>query len=63
MQVNQPQGGTVEATTAPHAVGAKVSYVAMSGGGWEYRVSARIGVIVGIVGNVATLRAAQEVTL
>lgn len=63
MQVNQPQGGTVEATTAPLAVGAKVSYVAMSGGCWEYRLSARIGVTVGIVGNVATLRAAQEVPL
>lgn len=56
MQVNQPQGGTVEATTAPLAVGDKVSYVAMSGGGREYRLSVRKGVIIGINGNVATLR-------
>lgn len=63
MQVNQPKGGTVEATTAPLAVGDKVSSVAMSGGGREYRLSALTGVIVGIVGNVATLRAAQEVAL
>jgi len=59
MQVNQPKGGTVEATTAPLAVGDKVSYVAMSGGGREYRLSARTGVIIGIDGNVATLRAAN----
>ncbi|WP_315973200.1 hypothetical protein [Pseudomonas shahriarae] len=56
MQVNQPQGGTVEATTTPLAVGDKVSYVAMSGGGREYRLSARTGVITRIAGNVATLR-------
>lgn len=56
MQVNQPQGGTVEATTTPLAVGDKVSYVAMNGGGREYRLSARTGVITRIVGNVATLR-------
>jgi len=48
MQVNQPKGGTVEATTTPLAVGDKVSYVAISGGGQEYRLSARTGVIVGI---------------
>jgi hypothetical protein len=59
MQVNQPKGGTVEATTAPLAVGDKVSYVAMSGGGREYHLSARTGVIIGIDGNVATLRAAN----
>lgn len=63
MQVNQPKGGTVEATTAPLAVGDKVSYVAISGGGQEYRLSAHTGVIVGFVGDVATLRAAQEVAL
>ncbi len=51
MQVNQPKGGTVEATTAPLAVGDKVSSVAMSGGGREHHLSARTGVIVGIVGN------------
>lgn len=59
MQVNQPQGGTVEATTTPLAVGDKVSYVAMTGGGREYRLSARTGVIIEIDGNVATLRAAN----
>jgi len=36
MQVNQPKGGTAEATTTPLAVGDKVSYVAMSDGGQEY---------------------------
>lgn len=53
MQANQPQGGTVEATTTPLAVGDKVSYVAMSR---EYHLSARTGVIIKIDGNVATLR-------
>ncbi|AQY65028.1 hypothetical protein [Pseudomonas veronii] len=57
MQVNQPQGGAVEATTTQLAIGDTVSYVAMSGGGREYRLSARTGVIVAIDGNVATLRA------
>jgi len=57
MQVNQPKGGIVEATTSPMAVGDKVSYVEMSGGGQQYRLSARTGVIEAIVGNVATLRA------
>ncbi|WP_085597076.1 MULTISPECIES: hypothetical protein [unclassified Pseudomonas] len=59
MQVNQPQGGTAEATTTPLAVGDKVSYVTISGGGRSYRFSARKGVIVEINGNVATLRAAN----
>lgn len=59
MQVNQPLGGNAEATTTPLAIGDTVSYVAMSGGGREYRLSARTGVIVGIDGNVATLRAAN----
>lgn len=59
MQVNQPQGGIAEATTTPPVVGDTVSYVAMSGGGWEYRLSARTGVIEGIDGNVATLRTAS----
>ncbi|MBD8268397.1 hypothetical protein [Pseudomonas fluorescens] len=63
MQVNQPKGGTAEATTTPLAVGDTVSYVAMSGGGREYRLSARNGVIVGIDGNVATLRAANGRTV
>lgn len=63
MQVNQPKGGTAEATTTPLAVGDKVSYVTMSGGGREYRMSARTGVIVGIDGNVATLRAANGHTV
>ncbi|WP_455928927.1 hypothetical protein [Pseudomonas fluorescens] len=56
MQVNQPKGGIAEATTTPLAIGDTVSYVAMSGGGREYRLSARRGVIVDIDGNVATLR-------
>ena len=59
MQVNQPQGGIAEATTTPLAIGDTVSYVVMSGGGREYRLSARTGVILGIEGNVATLRAAN----
>ncbi|WP_455911394.1 MULTISPECIES: hypothetical protein [Pseudomonas] len=59
MQVNQPQGGTAEATTTPLAIGDRVSYVAMSGGGREYRLSARTGVIEAINGCVATLRAAN----
>ncbi|WET12274.1 hypothetical protein P3S72_09130 [Pseudomonas sp. D3] len=57
MQVNQPQGGIAKATTTPLAIGDTVSYVEMSGGGREYRLSARTGVIVAIEGNVATLRA------
>ena len=57
MQVNQPQGGTAEATTTPMAVGDKVSYVAMSGRGQQYRLSARTGVIEAIDGSVAILRA------
>lgn len=56
MQVNQPQGGTAEATTTSLTVGGKVSYVAMSGGGRKYQLSARTGVILAIEGNVATLR-------
>lgn len=63
MQVNQPKGGTAEATTTPLAVGDKVSYVEMSGGGLEYRLSARTGVIVGIDGNVATLHATNGRTV
>lgn len=59
MQVNQPQGGIAEATTTQLAVGDTVSYVAMSGGGREYRLSARTGVIEGIYENVATLRTAN----
>ena len=63
MQVNQPKGGTAEATTTPLAVGDKSSYIEMSGGGREYRLNARTGVIVGIDGNVATLRAANGRTV
>lgn len=59
MQVNQPQGGTAEAITTPLAIGDTVSYVEMSGGGREYRLTARKGVQVGIDGNIATLRAAN----
>ncbi len=63
MQVNQPKGGTAEATTTPLAVGDKASYIEMSGGGREYRLNARTGVIVGIDDNVATLRAANGRTV
>ena len=63
MQVNQPKGGIAEATTTPLAVGDKVSYVAMSGGGREYRLSARNGVIEAINGGVATLRTANGRTI
>ncbi|NWD81920.1 hypothetical protein HX891_16170 [Pseudomonas reactans] len=63
MQVNQPKGGTAEATTTPLAIGDTVSYVAMSGGGREYRLSARTGVIVRMDGNVATVRAATGHTI
>ncbi|MGY2313575.1 hypothetical protein ACW9I6_02725 [Pseudomonas sp. SDO5522_S412] len=59
MQVNQPKGGTGEATTTPFAIGDTVTYVGISGGGREYRLTARKGVLVGIDGNVATLRAAN----
>ncbi|MBA6043612.1 hypothetical protein [Pseudomonas lactis] len=59
MQVNQPKGGDAEATTTPLAIGDTVSYIEMSGGGREYHLSARKGVLVGIDGNVATLRAAN----
>lgn len=63
MQVNQPKGGTAEATTTPLAVGDKVSYVELSGGGREYRLSARTGVIEAIGGGVATLRTAKGRTI
>ena len=63
MQVNQPKGGTAEATTTPLAVGDTASYVAMSGGGREYRFSARTGVIEAIDGGVATLRTAKGCTI
>ncbi|NWC95775.1 MULTISPECIES: hypothetical protein [unclassified Pseudomonas] len=59
MQVNQPKGGTGEATTTPLAIGDMVTYVEMSGGGREYRLTAPKGVLIGIDGNVATLRAAN----
>ncbi|NNA36985.1 hypothetical protein HBO97_20930 [Pseudomonas lundensis] len=59
MQVNQPQSSTAEAITTPLAVGDKVSYVAISGGGRSYRFSARKAVITAIDGNVATLRSAN----
>lgn len=63
MQVNQPKGGTTEATTTPLAVGDKVSYVAMSGGDREYHLSARTGVIEAIDGGVATVRTANGGTV
>lgn len=63
MQVNQPKGGTAEATTTPLAVGDTVSYVELSGGGREYRLSARTGVIEAIDGDVATLRTARSRTI
>lgn len=63
MQVNQPKGGTAEATTTPLAVDDKVSYVAMSGGGREYRLNARTGVIEAIQCGVATVRTAKGHTI
>ncbi|MDQ0739229.1 hypothetical protein [Pseudomonas sp. W4I3] len=59
MQVNQPQGGTAEATTTQLAVGDEVSYVAISGGGRNYRFSARKAVIEAITDDIATLRSAN----
>lgn len=59
MQVNQPKGGTAEATTTPMAIGDTVSYVEISGGGREFSLSARKGVLIGIDGNVATQRTAK----
>ncbi|ROL71830.1 hypothetical protein BLX41_19400 [Pseudomonas protegens] len=56
MQVNQPQGGTAEATTTPLAVGDKVSYTALKAQGNGYRLSARNGVIVEINGPLAVVR-------
>lgn len=63
MQVNQPKGGAGEATTTPLAVGDKVSYVAMSGAGREYRLSARTDVIEAIHGGVTTMRTANGRTV
>ncbi|WHS62238.1 hypothetical protein [Pseudomonas sp. G2-4] len=57
MQVNQPQGGTAEATTTPLTVGGKVSYTAIKAQGHGYRLSARNGVIVEINGSLAVVRA------
>ncbi len=56
MQVNQPKGGTGEATTNPLAIGDRVSYVQLTAVGRGYRVSARNGVITEIDGQVATVR-------
>ena len=56
MQVNQPKGGTVEATTTVLAVGDKVSYTALRAQGTGYRLSARKGVIVEINGLLAVVR-------
>lgn len=59
MQVNQTQGSAAEATTSPLGIGDTVSYVAISGGGRNYRFSARKAVIEEINGDVATLRSAN----
>lgn len=59
MQVQNPSSSAVEANTTPLAVGDKVSYVAISGGGRSYRFSARKAVIQAIDDNVATLRSAN----
>ncbi|CRM58580.1 hypothetical protein [Pseudomonas sp. 24 E 1] len=40
MQVNQPKGGTAEATTTPLTVGGKVSYTAIKAQGNGYSLSA-----------------------
>ncbi|WP_426136327.1 hypothetical protein [Pseudomonas sp. PWP3-1b2] len=57
MQVNQPQGGTAEATTTSLTVGGKVSYTAIKAQGNGYSLSARKGVIVEINGPLAVVRA------
>lgn len=56
MQVNQPKGGTEEATTNPLAVGDRVSYLQIKAEGRGYGFSARKGVITAIDGQVATVR-------
>lgn len=56
MQVNQPQGGTVEATTTPPAVGDEVGYTTIIGGGRSLQLIAARGVITAIDGNVATVQ-------
>lgn len=57
MQVNQPKGGTEEATTNAPVVGDRFSYVLVRAVGGGYRFSAREGVITAIDGQVATVRA------
>lgn len=56
MQVNQPKGGTVEATTTPLAVGDEVGYSTIIGGGRSLQLIAARGVITAIDGSVATVR-------
>ena len=56
MQVNQPKGGTVEATTTPLAVSDEVGYTTIIGGGRSLQLIAARGVITAIDGNVATVR-------
>ena len=63
MQAQNPCSSAVEANTTPLAVGDKVSYVAISGGGRSYRFSARKAVIQAIDGDVATLRSANGRTI
>jgi hypothetical protein len=65
MQANQPKGGNAEAITTPFAVGDKVSYLTIAGGGRSYRFCARTGVITEVDGDLATLRAGngRSVTL
>lgn len=59
MQAQNPSSSAGEAITTPLAVGDKVSYVAISGGGRSYSFSARQAVIEAISGDIATLRSAN----
>jgi hypothetical protein len=56
MQVNQPKGGTEEATTNPLAIGDRVSYLQIKAEGRGYGFSARKETITAIDGQVATVR-------
>ncbi|VVQ23761.1 hypothetical protein [Pseudomonas fluorescens] len=56
MQVNQPEGGSEEATTNLLTVGDRVSYLQVRAERHGYGFSAREGVIATIDGKVATVR-------
>jgi hypothetical protein len=59
MQAQNPSSSAIEANTPLLAVGDKVSYVAISGGGRSYRFSARKAVIEAINDDIATLRSSN----